>query len=282
MTNISATFTLGDLQISQLSDGATFRDPKILFDDVDASEWTHALGLKSPDELIPFNFSSFLVESADSKLLIDTAYGHREPEPNTESCAELLVRMSEKGVQPEDIDFVVHSHLHFDHVGWNLDEKGNITFPNAMHIISEPEFDWWINYEGNDHPLKEKVQSKIQPLIDSNQIKTFVGDYKVNEFLTMVYAPGHTPGHTVQLLESGGESLIILGDSAHHPQHLIRQDWHPIFDWDRPQARASRKKIANLAIEKDSIVTGVHWPVLTLAKLSEKDGRYTLKFIDRD
>ena len=281
MANVSASFQLGDLKISQLSDGATFRDPKILFDGVEEKDWVSALGLTNSSELIPFNFSTFLIESQQNKWLVDTAYGFREPEDNTESCAELLLRLSEKNVQPEDIDFVVHSHLHFDHVGWNLDQNNKITFPNATHIVAEQEFDWWINYEGNDHPLKEKVQEKFQPLIENNQIKTFVGDYKVNEFLTMIYAPGHTPGHTIQLIESGGESLILVGDGAHHPQHLVHQDWHPIFDWDRPQARAARKKIANIAIEKDSIVSGVHWPILTLGKLSEKNGNYDLKFIDK-
>ena len=281
MTNVSASFQLGDLKISQLSDGATFRDPKILFDGVEESEWVEALGLSDSSESIPFNFSTFLVESQKNKWLVDTAYGFREPEENTESCAELLIRLSEKGVQPQDIDFVVHSHLHFDHVGWNLDENDQITFPNAMHIVAEQEFDWWINYEENDHPLKEKVQAKFKSLIENDQIKTFVGDYQVNEFLTMIYAPGHTPGHTVQLIESAGESLILVGDGAHHPQHLVHQDWHPIFDWDRPQARAARKKIANIAIERDSIVSGVHWPILTLGKLSEKNGNYDLEFIDK-
>ena len=281
MTNVSASFQLGDLKISQLSDGATFRDPKILFDGVEESEWVEALGLSDSSESIPFNFSTFLVESQKNKWLVDTAYGFREPEENTESCAELLIRLSEKGVQPQDIDFVVHSHLHFDHVGWNLDENDQITFPNAMHIVAEQEFDWWINYEENDHPLKEKVQAKFKSLIENDQIKTFVGDYKVNEFLTMIYAPGHTPGHTVQLIESAGESLILVGDGAHHPQHLVHQDWHPIFDWDRPQARAARKKIANIAIERDSIVSGVHWPILTLGKLSEKNGSYDIQFIDK-
>ncbi|MBI51642.1 MAG: hypothetical protein CL779_00290 [Chloroflexi bacterium] len=281
MTNVSASFQLGDLKISQLSDGATFRDPKILFDGVEEKDLVAALGLANSSELIPFNFSTFLIESQQNKWLVDTAYGFRDPEENTESCAELLIRLSEKGVQPSDIDFVVHSHLHFDHVGWNLDENNKITFPNATHIVAEQEFDWWINYEGNDHPLKEKVQEKFKPLIENNQIKTFVGDYKVNEFLTMIYAPGHTPGHTIQLIESGGESLILVGDGAHHPQHLVHQDWHPIFDWDRPQARAARKKIANIAIEKNSIVSGVHWPILTLGKLSEKNGNYDLKFIDK-
>ncbi|MBR74079.1 MAG: hypothetical protein CL872_03995 [Dehalococcoidaceae bacterium] len=281
MANLSASFQLGELKISQLSDGATFRDPKILFDGVNENDFVDALGLANSSELIPFNFSSFLVESQQEKWLVDAAYGFREPEENTESCAELLIRLAEKGVQPSDIDFVVHSHLHFDHVGWNLDENNNITFPNATHIVAEQEFDWWINYEGNDHPLKGKVQEKFQPLIDNNQIKTFVGDYKVNEFLTMIYAPGHTPGHTIQLIESEDESLILVGDGAHHPQHLVHQDWHPIFDWDRPQARAARKKIANIAIEKDSIVSGVHWPILTLGKLSENNGVYNLQFIDK-
>ena len=282
MAKVTGTFQIGDLQISQLSDGATFRDPKILFDGVDELERTKALGLENISDLIPFNFSSFLVESPTSKWLVDTAYGHRDPEPDTESCAELLLRLSEKGVEPSDIDFVVHSHLHYDHVGWNLNKDDEITFPNATHFVSESEFDWWINYAGNDHPLKEKVQAKFKPLIDNNQVQTFVGDYKVNEYLTMIYAPGHTPGHCVQLIDSGNESLMIVGDAAHHPQHLVHQNWHPIFDWDRPQAFAARKKIAAIAVEKNSIVTGVHWPVLTLAKLSEKNGSFQLEFIDQN
>ena len=278
MTRLVASFVVGALEVTQLSDGSFHRPLGGFFDGVDPAEWMPVAGVSSPDEGAPFNFSAMLVRGDGHTTLIDTANGTRGVEDSWEGAAELLVRLAEVGVEPQDVDTVVHSHLHPDHIGWNLTPEGRPVFPNATFHLSEPEFDWWLRYDGNDHPMRDYARQQMEPLVEAGQVKSFVGDRQVTPSLTMVYAPGHTPGHCVQLLESEGEAALIVGDSAHHPAHLTQQGWHSTFDWNRDQARAARRKLAEIAIAKEALVTGVHFPILTLGRI-ERAGAGGYRYI---
>ncbi len=272
MVSLTASFRVGELEVTQLSDGSFRRPAGTFFDGIEPAEWMPAAGVETSAETVPFNFCSMLVRGDGHTTLIDTANGTRGVEDSWEGGAGLLDRLAEIGVAPVDIDTVVYSHLHPDHIGWNITADGVPTFPNATFHLSEPEFDWWIRYDGNDHPMRGYARAQMEPLIQAGRVESFVGDKQVTPSLTMIYAPGHTPGHCVQLLESEGESALIVGDSAHHPAHLTHQGWHTTFDWNRDQARAARRKLSEIAIAKDAIVTGVHFPVLSLGKI-ERAGK---------
>ncbi len=240
-----------------------------------------AADVSAPDERVPFNFCSMLVRGDGHTTLIDTANGTRGVEESWEGGAGLLDRLAEAGVAPTDVDTVVFSHLHPDHIGWNITPDGTPTFPNATFHLAEPELDWWLHYDGNDHPMRDYARSQMAPLVDAGRVESFIGDKQVTPSLTMVYAPGHTPGHCVQLLESEEQSAIIVGDSAHHPAHLTHQDWHSTFDWNRDQARAARRKLSEIAIAKEAVVTGVHFPVLTLGTIERNgEGGYRYQIIE--
>ena len=90
----------------------------------------------------------------------------------------------------------------------------------------------------------------------------------------MIPTPGHTPGHCSMLLTSQGEHLVILGDAAHHPVHLEHHDWIPEVDLDPAESTRSRGKIAALAVEKDALVTGGHFPILTLGHVRRVESGY--------
>lgn len=278
MARLVASFRVGALEVTQLSDGSFHRPLGGFFDGVDPAEWMPLAGVASPEEGAPFNFSAMLVRGDGHTTLIDTANGTRAVEDSWEGGAQLFARLAEVGVEPGDVDTVVYSHLHPDHIGWNLTPEGRPAFPNARFHLSEPELDWWLHYDGNDHPMRDYAREKMGPLVEAGQVESFVGDRQVTPSLTMVYAPGHTPGHCVQLLESEGEAALIVGDSAHHPVHLARQGWHSTFDWNRDQARAARRKLAEIALHKEAIVTGVHFPILTLGRM-ERDGAGGYRYV---
>src|SRR5690606_37400546 len=149
-------------------------------------------------------------------------------------------RIEELGVRLDEIDIVVHTHLHPDHCGWNDSENVEPIFPKAILFVSRVELDHW---EHADYHLDERAQvarRATAPLKASGRVATFDGELEVTTGITTVPTPGHTPGHTSLLLASQGEHLLITGDAAHHPVHLEHHDWIPGVDLDPRESETSR------------------------------------------
>ncbi|MDA0364994.1 MAG: MBL fold metallo-hydrolase [Chloroflexi bacterium] len=277
MVKLSDTFHIGNLEVAALSDGAPERALGGFFHGVDAAEWTRALGITDPETPVPFNFGSFLIRGGTRTVLIDTGYGTPAREMGMEGGGGLLDRIRELGVGLDEIDMIVHTHLHGDHVGWNLDADGAPTFPKAVFFVSRVEMDYWLGSEADANPMAAAARRAVSSLQASGRVATFDGEIAVTTGLTTVPTPGHTPGHTSLLLASQGEHLLIAGDAAHHPAHLEHHDWIPGVDLDPAESHRSRQKLAELAVEKDAIVTGGHFPILTLGKLERVESGYRWK-----
>jgi len=276
MSRLSETFTLGALEIAALSDGAPDRALGGFFHGVDAADWTSALGISDPEQPVPFNFGSFLIRGDGRTTLIDTGMAVPAREMGIPGGGELLLRLDELGVGRDEVDTIVHTHLHPDHCAWNTnaDAGGEVTFPNATVYVARAELDHWRgpDLDGNDRA--EVARKNTQPYVDAGRLEPTDGEYAVSEALTMVPTPGHTPGHCSILLASQGEHLVILGDAEHHPVHLEHHDWIPGVDLDPAESTRSRGKIAALAVEKNALVTGGHFPILTLGRVRRVDSGY--------
>ena len=116
----------------------------------------------------------------------------------------------------------------------------------------------------------EYVRTRIQPVVKAGRAHTFEGETTVHAGVTMIPAPGHTPGHCSVLLASRGEKVLILGDAAHHPVHLEHHDWIPGVDLDPAESKRSRAKAAARAVSEAALVTGGHFPILTLGRLPRR------------
>ena len=276
MSRLSETFRIGALEVAALSDGAPDRALGGFFHGVDAAEWTQALGIIDPEQPLPFNFGSFLIRGDGQTTLVDSGLGARARAMDIPGGGQLLARLSDLGVAPAAVDTVVHTHLHGDHCGWDVndDEGGALTFPNATVYVHQKELDYWTGSASDENPQAEYSRSRIVPVQAAGHVKTFDGEHAVSESLTMVPTPGHTPGHCSVMLASQGEHLLILGDAAHHPAHLEHHDWIPGVDPDRAESQRSLAKLAALAVEKDATVTGGHFPILTLGKLRRVETGY--------
>jgi glyoxylase-like metal-dependent hydrolase (beta-lactamase superfamily II) len=274
MAKLSETFQLGAFDIAALSDGAPERALEHFFHGVEAAEWTQALGITDPKQPLPFNFGTFLIRGGGQTVLVDSGVGPSARSMGMPGGGELLDRLGDLGVAVDEVTIVVHTHLHADHCGWDVTEdEGGLTFPNAVIFVSRVELDYWL-HEAPDDARSGAARRAIVPPKEAGRVATFDGEVNVVTGVTTVPTPGHTPGHTSVLVSSQGEHLIILGDAAHHPVHLEHHDWIPEVDLDPEESKRSRAKVAALAVEKEALVTGGHFPILTLGRLRRSEAGY--------
>jgi glyoxylase-like metal-dependent hydrolase (beta-lactamase superfamily II) len=267
MANLIDQFRLGALHIAALSDGVGQLWPRDWFPGVPAEEWMAAVGATSAGAPLPVNFGSFLVRGGDRTVLIDTGNGEVARDGH-EGGAGLLDRMADVGVRPDDVDLVLLTHFHGDHVGWNTHgDPPRVTFPRARHYLHEADLAYLTDEGAPRSAGADFSRSRLLPVRDEGQLETFDGEFAPLEGVTMVPTPGHTPGHCSVMLSSQGERLFIAGDAAPNVAHLEHPEWTPVYDLDGPRAVESRRAFAERAIRDAALVTGGHFPILTLGRL---------------
>jgi glyoxylase-like metal-dependent hydrolase (beta-lactamase superfamily II) len=283
MSLLVEQFRVGSLYVAALSDGVGQLWPADWFPGVEEAAWMAAVGAASPRAPLPVNFGSFLVRGGGHTVLIDTGNGERT-RGQYEGAAGLLDRMAELGVQPHDIDTVLLTHFHGDHVGWNVHgEGGELTFPHATFFLHEADVAYLEDPGSPDSDGNRFSRSRVRPVRDAGRLETFAGEFAPRPGLTFVPTPGHTPGHCSVLIASGGERLLVAGDAAPNVAHLEHPEWTPVYDLDGPRAAASRRALAERAIGEGALVTGGHFPILTIGRLAraEHDFRFERAAVER-
>jgi len=280
MATLLARFRVGSFDIAAVSDGASMHDTEPWFPGVPAPEWMRATGVTDAEVKLPVNFGSFLVRGNGHTTLVDTGNGERTRGQH-EGAAGLLDRLAELGVAPAEVDAVLLTHFHGDHVGWNvLRDAGPITFPNATYFLHEADVAYLTGADAPDAPGVRVSRSRVLPVRDAGQLEVFGAEFSPRRGITMLPTPGHTPGHCSVLLSSGGEGLVIVGDVAPHTTHLEHPEWVTRFDMDGPRAVASRRALAERAIAEGALVTGGHFPILTVGRLARAGGGYRWEAVE--
>ena len=190
-----------------------------------------------------FFFTPTVVSTGGETVLFDTGL----------DAAGITAPLSEAGIAPEDVSVVVLTHMHGDHIGGLTGEDGTPTFANARYVTGQAEFDAWAKMDN------EGFEAKVRPLAEK---MTFVGDGdSVVSGITGMAAHGHTPGHMVYMLESGGERLLLVADTAnHYVWSLAYPDWEVRFDMDKAQAAATRKEVFGMLAAERIPFVGYHMP----------------------
>ena len=263
---------LGEIQIDRIieSEEPDF-DPMGFFPQTTPEDWEPHKAWLQPWCLDPvsgnliFPMQSFLVRTPHHTILVDTCVGdykeRQRPNWNMTSSGEYLKKLAAVGVQPEDVDYVMCTHMHTDHVGWNtrLDNGRWIpTFPNAKYIMSANEWAYWEAMHKQE-PLNQIADSVI-PILDSGKAVLVANDYAINDEVWFEATPGHTPDHVSVRLASNDSRAVITGDMMHCPVQCAEPLWIARPDYDPELARQTRRSFLERYCDTDVLVCATHFP----------------------
>lgn len=266
-------FRIGNFSATIFNDGTINNKASSLFATAPPEQLSEALARYNLQaDSIPVYFNMAFIDTGLEKILIDTGVGH---DPNQSSHGFLYENLASIGVDFADVDIVLISHAHADHIACNTDADGFPLFPNARYLIWKDEWEYWtgasILKEANHHTMA--VRRNLLGLCDRIEILTFEGS--ISPGVSVVTAFGHTPGHLAVHVQSEGEHFLYTADAFHHPLHISYPEWVYYSDVDYKQSRQSRLKLLNLAANTDALVSGYHMAFPALGRIA----RYSDSFL---
>jgi glyoxylase-like metal-dependent hydrolase (beta-lactamase superfamily II) len=255
-------FVLGAAEVTVVSDGPlALGDPKGTFIGAPDDEIRKMLSdnFLAPDNVV-LEQNSPIVNMGDKLVLFDTGLGTAKGFGPTTGRQQKS--MAEAGLKPEDIDAVVFSHAHIDHIGGVVDEAGKVLFPNAQFYIAQSDFDFWTDEAKQSGALKDFVLHARKNLLPVRDRLVFFKDGQ--EFLPGIQAmaaPGHTVGHHIFMITSDGKPFAFLADLTHHPILLMEKPRMEFsYDTDPKQAADSRVKMLDMLAANKIAVMSYHYP----------------------
>jgi glyoxylase-like metal-dependent hydrolase (beta-lactamase superfamily II) len=274
------TTSFGDVTLDRVDEwtGRLFTRPDLL-PDSGRQAWEAERAWLEPDfwsansEDAGLCAQSFLVHSGGRTILVDTGIGNAKPRPGVPPFDHLdtayLDNLAAMGVRPADVDLVVCTHLHPDHVGWNttlVDGEWRPTFPNATYLLPKADFDHLAERaKSGDTPdplgTMTAFQDSVLPVVENAKTQLWEGEeHVIDDALRLVASPGHSPGACVLTISSGGEKALLAGDLVHHPMQILDPAQRNTLDADGAMATRSRTRLLGWAVENSAPVYGGHFP----------------------
>jgi len=268
---------VGDLEVTALLDGSAVFDPhwltgkKVAMDRVEKD-------LHDDPHLLDVGDAGFLVNTGKQLILVDagagTWYGGG-------ALGHLVDSLRSAGYAPEEVDRVLVTHLHSDHVGGLTTQDGKRVFPNAEVFVSKVESDFWLSPEiaakapKDAQPFFQSAQAIAAPYIEAGKWHTFSGSEASVDEVHLVSLNGHTPGHTGYEFSSNGQKILFWGDTIHVQIVQLR---HPaitvVFDIDHAAAAAKRNQLLPTLASESVMIAGPHMPFPGLGRLRKEGNGY--------
>jgi glyoxylase-like metal-dependent hydrolase (beta-lactamase superfamily II) len=253
------------VEVNNWEDDITMLLPDATPDTVLAYPWLQPHFATSDGKMI-ISFQCFVMRTPNRKIMLDTCIGadrQREFDIFTNMRTDFLEDLAHAGFDPNDIDTVLCTHLHFDHVGWNthlVDGQWVPTFPNARYLFGRREYEHWkMLEETNGYHDLHHMHDAVRPVVDAGLVDLIEPDHIICPELGLLPTPGHTPGHVSIVIESEGHKAIVTGDMMHNPIQLERPDDTGRFDMDQAMARRTRIAFIDTMANTDTFVIGSHF-----------------------
>ena len=286
------TFNFGDISVTRIEESLKpVFDPYKFMPDFDPALVEPHMSWLAPNHFDPetgllvMSMHSWLIRTPDHTILIDTCVGDHTHIPNLPAYHmqqfPYLKNLAAAGVTPEEIDYVLCTHLHSDHVGWHtklVDGRHVPTFPHARYVISKTEFEnSAASADAEDN--NGAFQSRIMPVVDAGLSELVSGDHAIGDSLTITPAPGHTPGHVAMTLTHAGQNGLFIGDAMHSAIQGVFPDWNSAFCQDADQARSTRRKLLEYCCEHDALLMPQHFGIPFATKVQARENAFAFDFM---
>lgn len=263
-------FQIGDIRVTKVLDTLEPTSPRVLFvdkrkDDFDPHlDWLQPYFLDAEKRML-LSIHTFLLQTRHHTILIDTCVGNDKqnlafPQWNGRQSNTFLNDLAALGCAPEAIDYVFCTHMHLDHTGWNTqlrDGRWIPTFPKAKYLFNKREWDHWKN---DPHPSDQAVaQQNILPIIEAGQVEWIDNAWGIDDHVTLLPTPGHTPGHCSVRLHANGQDAIITGDMMVHPVQIAEPQWRQQVDTQSDLAITTRTQFINQHCDTPTLILGTHF-----------------------
>jgi glyoxylase-like metal-dependent hydrolase (beta-lactamase superfamily II) len=278
----STAVTIGDAEIISVSDADRITPLSRLFPDVPAEAWTgwrdkHPAALppgsRLGDEWVN-NFGMFIVRTPRRSVVVDLGVGPGPVARLGGVTGSLEAALDRHGLAAGDVDTVVITHLHVDHVGWAFEDGGSERprFANAVHLLHRLDWEWFC--DPGSEGYAEDMHAIAEPLARQRALTLIDGEsHPVGDGMTLVHTPGHTPGHLSLLVESGEDLAILGGDVMHHPAQVTHPDWCLRIDVDKQTGREQRERLLDEAATRGALVACGHLPPPSMGRIDRVDGQ---------
>jgi glyoxylase-like metal-dependent hydrolase (beta-lactamase superfamily II) len=251
-------------------------DPAVMPRDLD---WLDSGNISSDGQTLALSVHSWVVRTDQHTIVIDTGAGNGKDRPLNTIFHHLdtpyLSRLEAAGVAREDVDFVLITHLHVDHVGWNTVREGDRwvpTFPNAKYVFSKAEYEFYADPANVQTPSAGVLEDSVKPVIDAGLAILIDADSPpLLEGLKFHSTKGHSYDHLSISLESQGQTALFSGDVMHHPVQVAMPEWNSVFCEFQEEARLSRRWALDFAAQRQAHFFSSHFPG-TSAGLVERKG----------
>jgi len=266
--------TVGNVEITHLTDGRIGFSTDEMFPSLAEEDWQPYRDLLTAEGRLELNVGSYLLKSEGMTILVDTGLGDDSRGFDDVVWGKLLGDMEAKGIALGDVDVAVMTHLHRDHVGWNLlweDGVSRPTFPNARYLV--PKTDWDIFTRRSGMSMFAYIREQVLPLESLGVMDFFDGEHAISGEVSTLPTPGHTNGHVSVAISSAGESAVVLGDAAHSPAQVQETGWSARADVDPELSARTRGDLMERIDRDGALLVSGHFPAPGFGRLRRRQGR---------
>jgi glyoxylase-like metal-dependent hydrolase (beta-lactamase superfamily II) len=284
------TLDFGAITVDRLveSEGPSFH-PGFIFPDATPEalagemDWLLPHFLDAESGRLLMSLHSHVIRTRHHTILVDTCVGNDKERPSTPPWhrrdSAWLDDLRAMGAPPESVDFVLCTHLHVDHVGWNtrLDNGRWVpTFPNARYLFHKDEYAHWETHEMpnvGSGTTEGSFEDSVLPVVAAGQADFVDGDHGIEDGLFLEASPGHTPGHVCLHLHGGGEHALFTGDMLHHPVQCAYPEWNSRYCFDPALSRATRQSTVERYADTATQILAAHFPDPVVGRIVSNGAR---------
>jgi glyoxylase-like metal-dependent hydrolase (beta-lactamase superfamily II) len=277
---MTTAFHIGDIRIDRLVESEFAMEPMLNFFPsltpevlAENRDWLRATGAADARDFLNICVQSYVVRTPHHTIMVDTCVGNDKDRPNRPFWHRMtgdryLTALAAAGLTVDDIDFVMCTHLHVDHVGWNtklVDGRWVPTFPNAKYIFADKEFAHWTT-ENAKAPIPHFTDS-VLPIVAAGRHQLVSSALEFNDHVRLLPTPGHTPDHFAVVLGRGRDEAVITGDLIHSPLQARYPEMGMRADTDSPLGGVSRRAFLERYCDTATQCCTAHFPSPSQVKI---------------